>query len=280
VCAFAAVLTFSRGALLAGAALLVAPRLPRRIGVAVAVALAALAVVLARPLAARFAAPAPDTRDAHRLVTLSGHGRTRLWRIAWQEGRDHPVLGGGAGTWRRHAVRAEGLDAPANAHSLYLETFAELGVVGLLLLVGALAVVLTRAHEPAAAALLAAFVVHAAVDWDWQLPAVVLPALIAAGAGLRRPRRRASHVLAPAALVLGIAAAAHGIGAAILESGVESRSRARLTAHLLPWDARPWASIGDLRRACETDADEPVLVRTHPSPGGCRPSARGATLVP
>src|SRR5207245_1308580 len=96
ICGLAAVLTFSRGALLAGAALLVARRLPRRAGIAVAVVLAALAVLLARPLAARFAAPAPDTRDAHRLVTLSGHGRTRLWRIAWREGRDHPLLGGAA----------------------------------------------------------------------------------------------------------------------------------------------------------------------------------------
>jgi O-antigen ligase len=255
-------------------------RLPRRTAFAAAIALAAGGGFLAQPLAAQFAAPAPDQRNVHRLLDVSGHGRTRLWRVAWDEGSSRPILGGGAGTWSRRAIDRLGVEAPANAHSLYLETFAELGIVGLLLLVGALAVALGRAREPAAIAVLTAFAVHAAVDWDWQLPAVVLPALIAAGSGVRRGHRHASLALAPAALVLGVAAGVHGIGAGIVESGVHTRPRARLAAHLLPWDARPWGAIGDLRRACETDPGEPALVRAHPSYGGCRPSDRGATLVP
>ena len=37
---------------------------------------------------------------------------------------------------------------------------------------------------PAAAAVLAAFALHVAVDWDWELPAVTLPALLLAAAAL------------------------------------------------------------------------------------------------
>jgi O-antigen ligase len=264
VCGVAAVLTFSRGALLAGAALLLARRLPRRVGIAAVLALAVLAVVFARPLAARFAAPQPDTRDAHRLVTVSGHGRTRLWRIAWHEGRDHPLAGGGAGTWPRHAVARLGLDAPANAHSLYLETFAELGAVGFLLVLAFLALAVRR--DPTLA--VAALAIAAAADWDWQLPAATLPALIAAGAAFKGRRLdRSSLGLALAALVLGTAVGLHGLGAALLESGRPEEAR-----RLLPGDARPDAAEhtrAAFLRGCRLDAGEPALHYEAPAYGGC-----------
>jgi O-antigen ligase len=266
VCGLAALLTFSRGALLTGAALLVAQRLPRRVGIALGLGLAVLAFVFARPLAARFAAPQPDTRDAHRLVTISGHGRTRLWRIAWEEGRDHPLAGGGAGTWPRHAVAQLGLDAPANAHSLYLETFAELGAVGLALLLAFLALAIRRDRTLVVAALALA----AAADWDWQLPAAALPALIAAGAAHQGRRlARSSLALACAALVVGLAAGLHGLGAALLESGRPAQARV-----LLPGDARPDAALRTrvaFERGCRLDAGEPALRYEAPAYGGCRP---------
>jgi O-antigen ligase len=273
VCALAAVLTFSRGALLAGVALLIAPRLPRRVGVAAAAVLVVSAVLLARPLAARFAAPAPDTRDAHRLVTLSGHGRTRLWRIAWREGVDHPVLGGGAGTWPRRAVRAEGLGAPANAHSLYLETFAELGATGLALLAAFLVAALRRDRL----LLVAALAIAATADWDWQLPAAALPALIAAGAAargspVRRWSERAAIGFALGALAIGVASGLHGLGAALLESGRPAQAR-----RLLPGDARPDAALqtpAAHARGCRLDPGEPALLYAAPLYGGCRRPAQ------
>ena len=266
VCALAAILTFSRGALLTGAALLDARHLPRRAGFAVALAIAALAVVFARPLAARFAAPQPDTRDTHRLVTVSGHGRTKLWRIAWQEGRDHPLAGGGAGTWPRHAVAQLGLDAPADAHSLYLGTFAELGGVGLALLLGFFALAVRRDRTLVVAAL----AIAAAADWDWQLPAAALSGLVAAGAAYEGRRlARSSLALALAALALGIAVGLHGLGAALLESGRPAQAR-----RLLPGDARPDAALhtrAAFARGCRIDAGEPALRYEAPAYGGCRP---------
>jgi hypothetical protein len=86
-----------------------------------------------------------------------------------------------------------------NAHSLYLEVLGELGIVGLVLLLIALALILGafayRARGPDRAlfaALLAAglaWAVHAGVDWDWQMPAVSLWLFACGGAALARSLR-------------------------------------------------------------------------------------------
>jgi O-antigen ligase len=278
LCAMVAVLTFSRSALLTGcAALLVLAgsrgRIPRAAAIAGAVVVAIAAVALAQPVAARFAAPAPDERNARRLLDVSGHGRTELWRTAWHEGRDHPLAGGGAGSWpRAYAAETHSLAGPANAHSLYLETFAELGVVGLALVLGFVATALAGTRrQPAAFAVVAAFALHAAADWDWQLPAATLPAVVCAAALARRAEPvRAPTAAALAALLIGLAAGLHGVGAALLESGIQTHTRAASAARLLPYDARPYAALpADRALACRIDPQEPVLLRLIPPDGGC-----------
>ena len=68
---------------------------------------------------------------------------------------------------------------------------AELGLPGLLaflLMAGGVAVCARRALRRDAAmaagwsAALLAWILHASIDWDWQLPAVTLPAIVLAGA--------------------------------------------------------------------------------------------------
>ena len=101
-------------------------------------------------------------------------------------------------------------EAVRDAHSLEVEMLAELGLPGLLalaLVIGGAAAAARRALRTdravaagATAATLTWFL-HASLDWDWQLPAVSLPAvvlaglLIAPGRALERveppPRRRA-----------------------------------------------------------------------------------------
>jgi O-antigen ligase len=185
------------------------------------------------------------------------------------------LLGGGAGSWpRAYAAQRHTLDGPANAHSLYLETFAELGLVGLALLVAAFAAAVRG--PPAAVAVVVAYLAAAAIDWDWQLPAVTIPALVGAAAGHVRRPLRASFAFAPVALTIGVLAGLHGIGAAVVENGITTRSQARLAARLLPYDARPWAflyaatgSTDALRRACRTDAGDLTLKRESSPSGGC-----------
>ena len=135
--------------------------------------------------------------------------------------RDEPLLGTGAGSFEAHWFRERSVPFHArDAHNLYLETLAELGPVGLALLLATLALPLLAlpgarryAHAPAAAAAYAAFLVHAGVDWDWELPAVTVSVIFCAAVllAVERPeegplltgRRRASALalLAPLAVV-------------------------------------------------------------------------------
>ena len=122
--------------------------------------------------------------------------RSSYWGVAWHVFEGHVAFGSGAGTfalaWARSgliATRAGALDA----HSLYLETPAELGLVGLALMLAFLAVPLACARRaPVAAGAYAVFLVHAGLDWDWEMPAVVLAGLCcgaaALAAGATQPR--------------------------------------------------------------------------------------------
>jgi len=128
--------------------------------------------------------------DASRLRTLESN-RYDYWRVALGSFADHPLAGTGTSGFRVDWQRERGRrDAANDAHSLYLETLAELGLVGLALLAAFLAGVFVSARRALArsgalaagpAAALVAMAAHAGFDWDWELPAVTLPALALAG---------------------------------------------------------------------------------------------------
>ena len=81
--------------------------------------------------------PTPNLNQ--RLFSFSGSHRSELWRAAWHDYTSHPVLGSGPGLyeeyWNQHRTIQHKV---RDAHSLYLEVLAELGPLGLLLLVLAL----------------------------------------------------------------------------------------------------------------------------------------------
>jgi O-antigen ligase len=115
-----------------------------------------------------------------------GENRPHYWHVAVDEYVAHPVLGGGAGTfgdyfWRYHRPHS---GFAREAHSLYLQTLAELGPGGLALLLVALGVPLARmrtCRDPitgTAGGAYIAFLAHAAIDWDWQIPALTLVGLL------------------------------------------------------------------------------------------------------
>ena len=116
--------------------------------------------------------------------------RSLYYHVAWREYLGHPLLGSGAGTFAHYWLRWGDVGrwgGALDAHSLYLETLAELGPIGLCLLVGFLLYPLRRtiAHRslpfiPAAAGASIAFLVHAGLDWDWEVPAVVVAGLACA----------------------------------------------------------------------------------------------------
>jgi len=207
-------------------------------------------------------------------VLLGAGDRTAYWRVAWQDARAHPLLGSGPGTfareWLAHRPVATGA---VNAHNLYLETLAELGPLGLLLLVAVLAVPLAAVRDrPSPLAAIAAggyatFLVHAGLDWDWQMPAVTAAGLLcgvcALRAGAARPARRAGHALPLVlAAVVALGAAAAGVGndavaaaARSAQSGAwaDAVRAARIAQRWQPWSAEPPRLLAELALAQGND---------------------------
>jgi hypothetical protein len=165
--------------------------LPRRAPALVALVILAL---LAAPLVAAAVESSPQTpafgATASRFGS-AGSNRYAYWRVALRTFADHPLRGTGASAFRVAWLEHRKIDdVVRDAHSLYLETAAELGLVGLALLAAFLAGTVAAARRlwrrapalaagPCAAALV--WALHAGLDWDWELPAVTLPALVLAG---------------------------------------------------------------------------------------------------
>ncbi len=209
-----------------------------------------------------------------RLFSLSNNGRTVLWRSAFDEFQAHPVVGSGAGSfgrwWLAHRTSAYFVE---DAHNLYVQTLAEGGLVGFVLLVSFLfmpliAAVRARRHPLVAPAFGAyvAFLAHAAVDWDWQMPAVTLLALFSAAALIAAARGRNQRSVASrraARIAVGAGAAAVALVALVglvgnialaqaqrgllNRSGAKAVSQAERAHRWAPWSAVALRELGESR---------------------------------
>jgi O-antigen ligase/polysaccharide polymerase Wzy-like membrane protein len=253
----------------------------------IAVAVAAVAAVGGPRAGARrayhaFNAPAPLVKSdaSGRLFSLSGSNRSDYWRVAWREVEADPWLGGGAGSFQRYWLRHRNANLPVvDAHSLYLETLAELGPIGLALLLCVLAVPLlglrAARRTPLAAATFGgyvAYLVHAGIDWDWEMPAVTLAALSCGVVLLLAARGEEAPRLGRAARVAGALAAA-ALAAAALGGFVGNRAEAsasdaldtarlqtadgeaRLARRWEPWSSEPWRLLGEAQLQAGAVAD-------------------------
>jgi tetratricopeptide (TPR) repeat protein len=161
-------------------------------------------------------------------------------------------------------------DSTVDAHSLYLQTLAEIGPIGLLALLLALAVPLSAVrhaesrYASAAAAAYAAFLLHAAVDWDWQLPAVTLVAVVLGAALIADSRRdvggsrvplsvastaTALAALAACAMLIGNRALVAASHAARAQEWPQARALATQAARWEPWSAEPLLVLGEAQAA-------------------------------
>jgi O-antigen ligase len=210
-----------------------------------------------------------------RLFTFSGSHRSELWKAAWEDYKANPVLGSGPGTYEQYWLQHRQIQHKVrDAHNLYLEVLAELGPIGLALLLLALgaplaAGIAARGHPLAPPALAAyiAYLVHAAVDWDWEMSAVTLAALVCGAAllaagntreapPLLSPRIRGAGVVASLVLVVVsfvcvVGASALGASDAALAKGrySEAGSQARKAARWWRWSPDPWRQLGDTQTA-------------------------------
>ena len=169
--------------------------------------------------------------QAH-LASGSGNGRWQLWQAAVDEFEQHPVAGGGAGSYEAWWAANGSLEVfVRDAHSLYLEALAELGIVGFLLIAGALgggiAVGILRATKSdgdgraAAAALTAsllAFLFESGVDWMWETTAVTVVAVVCLGllTGPATVFRRSKQIRAPERRWIRVAARTAAVAAVLV----------------------------------------------------------------
>jgi hypothetical protein len=153
-----------------------------------------------------------------RFGTVSGNGRYDYWKVAIDATHGHLLDGSGPGTFQLlWTPRAPYYSYVENAHSLYVETLAETGLVGVVLLVSFFVLVLgaairlsmrsryeARARTAGVIGAMIAFCVSAASDWIWQVPALPAVFLLLAAAVLAPPRAMGSGRAAslPVRLVL------------------------------------------------------------------------------
>jgi O-Antigen ligase len=173
-----------------------------RWGVAVVVVAGLIALVASDPIDrirdfsnSNDVGSSPSLGGQH-FVASSGTGRYQFWGEAVDAFASKPVWGVGAGNYQLWWNAHPRLNVPTlDAHSLYLQTLAELGIVGFLLLLGFVGAVLVGGGRrtlaarsgsrwgdalAAAFALFLAGLASAALDWTWQLPATFAPAVLAA----------------------------------------------------------------------------------------------------
>lgn len=259
-------------------------RMPRRTGRITAAVVALVAVLAVGAAAAaggesawedfKTAQAADDPDPAARLANLRGT-RYAIWTTALDRFEADPWQGDGAGTfefaWSREGTGGEFIK---DAHSLYLEALAELGVVGLALLlamVGAIAwaaiAVLRRFGDgpergaaAAAAGAIAAYLFGAGLDWLWEATAVSVLALVLVGAllaaGGREVDRPSAAWRVPAGLVAVVIALVQLPGIVSLSEVRESRAAAEagdLAAAkehaTTAIEAQPWAATPYAQRA-------------------------------
>jgi hypothetical protein len=168
------------------------------VALVVAAGVIGLAGGFARPWNHFKGGPAPNPGQESRAASIlnySSGGRYDFWRSALRAGKAHPVIGTGAGTFQFWWNRDGNSGFVKDAHSLYLESLAELGIVGFMLIAGFSGVILVsgctrtfasngsvRTGLAAATAGCVGFVAAATVDWMWEL--AVMPVIFLSLAGI------------------------------------------------------------------------------------------------
>lgn len=227
---------------------------------------------------------------------LSGAGRYDFWRVANDAFVEKPVLGHGAGTYQFSWEQHRSIELPVHdAHSVYLEAFAELGAVGGLLVLALIGTLLwcafaawraapypQRERYAALLAAMLAFAIGAAFDWFWEIPGLGAIFFLAGGVVVAArcsqiaadPRRDGAdsegqrYGFAVASLVLAWITAIALVGPLLVEREIDSSQAAAArgdfgtavdhasTARSIePWAASPYVQLGLL---AERQGDYPA----------------------
>ncbi len=143
-----------------------------------------------------------EVSDPARLVSSNSGNRWVWWKEAAGAWSDKPLHGWGAGSFAvTHKMYRDVELGVTQPHNMPLQFLAETGIVGTLLVSGAIGFLLFCALDRLRAmrsgrerdlgvALFAgavAWLVHGLVDWDWDIPGVTVPVLIFLGVLVATP---------------------------------------------------------------------------------------------
>jgi O-antigen ligase len=157
-------------------------------------------------------ARAQQADQTQRLTSVSAATRIVLWKIAWENFREHPLTGTGGDTDQLIYDQ----NAPANLgsvlhpHSVWMSLLSDTGIFSFVAFaafsVGCLGLAFynalsttrttrSRALLAGSAAALTAYLASSTIDWNWYIPASTLPffALAAVAAGTTPRRRERNH---------------------------------------------------------------------------------------
>jgi O-antigen ligase len=225
----------------------------------------------------------PNRPEQH-FSQFSGAGRHDFFRVATDAFGEKPILGGGAGTYEFAWERHRSIVHPVHdAHSLYLEAFAELGALGGSLVLAVVAVLLwtgfaawraarhpQRERYAALLAAMLAFAVVAALDWFWEIAGLGAIFFLAAGVLVAARCRQLAPAggaageggeprfgLAVAGLAVAWIAAVALIGPLLVEREIDASQRAAAAGNLAsaidhagtarsiePFAASPYIQLG------------------------------------
>lgn len=164
--------------------------------------------------------------DGSRIGTLGGTYRYDYWEVAWRNFEEHPLLGVGSDNFGRdYLIHGASRQTPSYPHSVELRALSQTGLIGALLLLGAIVAALVAAAArirgsseaggwPEIGGVTAAvsvvafayFILHGSLDWLWEFPGLGAPAFAllglatAVGARASGPPREGR----PSAVALGV----------------------------------------------------------------------------
>jgi tetratricopeptide (TPR) repeat protein len=196
---------------------------------------------------------------ASRFTTAAGSNRYDFWVVSWEAFEDHPVGGLGMDNFQAEYLRrGTSEEQPRFAHSLEMGVLAQTGLVGILLFAGWLAGALLagggalrapprRAAAAGALTVFAYWLLHASIDWFWELPGLTGPAVATLGiAAALAPRRELRAVTPPRALRAAIAGA--GL-IAVLAMAASWLAELEIDRASETWRSDPGAAFDRLERA-------------------------------
>jgi len=171
--------------------------------------------------------------DPARVISTNSGNRWVWWEEAAGAWSAKPLGGWGAGSFPvTHKLYRQVELGVVQPHNVPLQFLAETGLIGALIVMGAVALLFYaalqrvramgqgREREIAVALLAGAFawLVHGLVDWDWDIPGVTVPALLFLGVlvAVRAPARppgvvRPDHGIAARSAALALACVALGL---------------------------------------------------------------------